>query len=73
MNSIVEGVLGDEVEREQSNYRSYLLRLWWAEDDGTTALRILVEDSATGQCTGFSSLEDLVAFLCKEAKINAHS
>jgi hypothetical protein len=73
MNSIVEGALSDDVEREQPNYRSYLLRLWWAEDDATTALRILIEDSATGQRTGFSSLEDLVAFLSKEAKLNAHS
>jgi hypothetical protein len=65
--------LSDDVEREKPNYRSYLLRLWWSEDEGTTAFRILIEDSATGQRTGFSSLEDLVAYLCKEVSINAHS
>jgi hypothetical protein len=60
------------VDRGQTNYHSYLLRLWWVEDGGTTVLRILIEDPITGQRTGFSSLEDLVAFLCKEANLNEH-
>jgi len=61
------------VDSEKTNYRSYLLRLWWVEEGDKTVLRILVEDPTTGRRTGFSSLEDLVAFLGKEANLEEHS
>jgi len=61
------------VDSEKTNYRSYLLRLWRVENGGTTVLRILIEDPISGQRSGFSSLEDLVAFLGKEANLEEHS
>ena len=61
------------MDSEKTNYRSYLLRLWWVEEGDKTVLRILVEDPTTGRRTGFSSLEDLVAFISKEVDLEEHS
>jgi hypothetical protein len=48
---------------EQSNYASYLLRLWRAEEDGRLVWRASLEGTVDGQRLNFSSLEALIAFL----------
>ena len=61
------------MDSEKTNYRSYLLRLWWVEEADTTALRILVEDSMTGKRTGFSSMKELIAFLSMEVNLEEYN
>ena len=48
---------------EQSNYASYLLRLWRAEEDGQPVWRASLESTMDGQRLNFASLEALIAFL----------
>lgn len=66
MRSQIERDPGDSMGRAKTDYRSYLLRLWWAEDEDETAIRIYVEDPLTGERIGFTCLEQLVAFLSEE-------
>ena len=47
---------------KQSNYKSYLLRLWRVRDDGIN-WRASLEDVQTGELKGFSRLTDLIEFL----------
>lgn len=46
----------------RDEYRAYLLRLWWVEDDGGY-WRARLENVHTGEAQGFASLEKLVEFL----------
>lgn len=48
--------------REQSDYLSYLLRLWRVSEE-ETAWRVSLESSHTGERKGFASLDDLFSFL----------
>ncbi len=58
------------MSRRQPDYRSYLLRLWWASDEGTEILRIFVENPFTGERRGFSGLDELNAFLREEVGLD---
>jgi hypothetical protein len=58
------------MNRRQPDYRSYLLRLWWASDEGTQTLRIYIENPFTGERRGFSSLDELNVFLREEAGLD---
>ena len=44
-------------------YRSYLLRLWRAGEEGAPALRILLVSPHTGERWSFTSLAEMVEFL----------
>ena len=57
----------------QAKYRSYLLRLWCADQDGECAWRASLEDPHTGEQIGFPNLEQLFAFLMEhdDGKPNA--
>ena len=46
----------------RDEYRAYLLRLWWVEDDGGY-WRARLENVHTGEAQGFPTLEKLVEFL----------
>ena len=61
---------GGKMDEEQANYRSFLLRLWWANDEGTVVLRIYIENPITGERKGFASLDDLTTFLGEEVGLN---
>ena len=54
------------MDSEQPDYRSYLLRLWWATDEDEVTLRIYVENPLTGERRGFSDLEELNTFLSED-------
>jgi hypothetical protein len=54
------------MNNKQPDYRSYLLRLWWACDDDRVTLRIYIEDPHTSERTAFASLEALTLFLSQE-------
>jgi hypothetical protein len=56
-------VMGDEPEF----YRSYLLRIWRGGDAATPVWRLLIEDVRSHERRGFSSLEQLLAFLQEQA------
>ena len=45
------------------HYFSFLLRLWQVPTDRENALRILLENVLTGEKRGFTSLEELLAYL----------
>ncbi len=61
------------MDRRQPDYRSYLLRLWWANDEDEVTLRIYLEDPLTGERKGFSILEELIAFLRKEVGLDGET
>ena len=44
-------------------YRSYLLRLWQVREADGLAWRASLEEVKTGEQRGFTSLEDLIAYL----------
>ncbi len=44
-------------------YLSYLLRLWQVEQDGEKVWQASLEDSSTGERSGFARLELLFAFI----------
>jgi len=46
-----------------THYRSYLLRLWRAGEEGAPALRILLVSPHTGERWSFTSLAEMVEFL----------
>lgn len=48
---------------ERPAYLSYLLRLWRAPGEANQPWRASLEDTLTGQRTGFADLEALCAFL----------
>lgn len=50
----------------KSQYRSYLLRLWYSGDGKTW--RAMVEEVGSHECHHFSDLEELYVFLRKQTK-----
>ncbi len=44
-------------------YRSYLLRIWATSDQGQLVWRASLENPRDGRCYGFSTLDELCAFL----------
>ena len=48
---------------ERALHYSYLLRLWQVPTDKEDAWRILLENVLTGEKCGFTSLEELMAYL----------
>ena len=46
-----------------SNYKSYILRLWTATQDGKPTWRSSLQSITTGQRQGFPDLESLFAYL----------
>ena len=61
------------MDERQSEYRSYLLRLWWAGEKEALILRIFVEDPRTGKRQAFACLEELTAFLREEIGLDSHA
>ena len=49
-----------------THYRSYLLRLWHAGEEGAPVLRILLVSPHTGERRSFTSLEKMVRYLEEE-------
>jgi hypothetical protein len=52
--------------QEPPAYRSYLLRLWRAEQDGQPLWRASVESAQTGERRTFADLAALWAFLAEQ-------
>jgi hypothetical protein len=48
---------------KSQHYQSYLLRIWAVEKDGGLEWRVTIENIATHQTLGFSSMEKLYKFL----------
>ena len=55
------------MERDQPDYRSYLLRLWRVSDDERSAWRAVLKTSHTGEEVGFGSLDALFEYLRSQA------
>ena len=51
------------MDRELTDYLSYLLRVWQPSNEGTVAWRASLESPRTGQRIGFADLDKLFAFL----------
>jgi hypothetical protein len=49
--------------RAQTNYKSYMLRLWRVKDAKRYTWRVSLENVESGEITGFASLEKLIEFL----------
>jgi len=54
---------------EQSDYQSYLLRLWRVSDDEEPIWRASLKSSRSGEQVGFGSLEDLFEFLQRQTGV----
>jgi hypothetical protein len=54
------------METDEATYRSYLLRLWQVEQNGNFTWRCSLEETRSGQCQNFASLEALLAYLLAE-------
>ena len=50
------------IPNHRSGYHSYLLRLW-RENEEDWSWRLSLQDTHTGERTGFACLEDLLRFL----------
>jgi hypothetical protein len=48
--------------RRESDYFSYLLRLWWVGEEGA-GWRASLHDPHTGERVGFASVEEMFDFL----------
>ncbi len=48
----------------QTNYESYLLRLWQVRQDGKPVWRASLESTRTGMRENFADLQQAFAFLC---------
>lgn len=61
--------------KKRASYQSYLLRLWQDTDEETSVWRASLQSSLTGERQGFADLEQLFAFLRRQAAIdrNSHS
>ena len=49
-------------------YRSYLVRLWGSENDGTPAWHASAEDTLTGERKNFPGLDQLFQFLEQQTR-----
>jgi hypothetical protein len=54
---------------ERSAYLSYLLRLWQAPGGAEQPWRASLQDTLTGERTGFADLEALCAFLQAQIRV----
>jgi hypothetical protein len=54
------------MDKEQSDYLSYLLRLWRVSDEEKAVWRASLESPHTGERRGFANLAELSTFLEKE-------
>jgi hypothetical protein len=54
------------MDKEQSDYLSYLLRLWRVSDEEKAVWRASLESPHTGERRGFANLAELFTFLEKE-------
>lgn len=52
-------------------YQSYLLRLWWVDENGHSTWRASLENARTGTRIGFADLEQLFAFLIRQTEGDA--
>ena len=50
---------------KQVNYCSFLLRMWWAKEEGSQEWRASLENVESGEKRGFTSLEEMLAYLSK--------
>lgn len=55
---------------EQAIYRSYLLRLWQVEENGSRVWRASLEETGTGKRIAFAKLEELWRYLAAETAAN---
>ena len=55
------------MDRELSDYNSYLLRVWQTSKEGNVAWRASLESPHTGERIGFANLDKLFAFLRQQA------
>jgi hypothetical protein len=52
-----------EISMVNSNYCSFLLRIWLSNDQGEKVWRALLENVETGEKHGFVSMEELSSYL----------
>jgi hypothetical protein len=50
------------------HYQSYLLRIWAVAKEGSLEWRVTIENVATHQTLGFSSMEKLYEFLDRQTE-----
>ncbi|MCA9943993.1 MAG: hypothetical protein H6656_14145 [Ardenticatenaceae bacterium] len=54
------------MERQETTYYSFLLRLWQVEQNGCLTWRCSLEEAKTGQRRNFASLQMLLDYLLAE-------
>jgi hypothetical protein len=53
----------NEMKQMQSNYHSYLLRIWRSSSAADTPWQIMLENPHTGERHGFNNFAEMVVFL----------
>ena len=51
------------MHKPRSSYRSYLIRCWWADNDGHPVWRVAVQEPGSETQLHFASLAELCAWL----------
>jgi hypothetical protein len=54
----------------QSDYQSYLLRLWWAKE-GEEGWRASLESAQTGERRGFATLDALFDYVRSQTRVES--
>lgn len=60
------------MKEQQSNYQSYMIRIWYVENEGEMLWRATLESASTGERVGFSSIQGLLDYLDGVAELMSH-
>jgi hypothetical protein len=58
------------MNKEQTDYLAYQLRLWRVRNEGRAIWRASLKSARTRECRGFASLDDLFDFLRQQASVS---
>jgi hypothetical protein len=58
------------VNKEQTDYLAYQLRLWWVRSGERAIWRASLKSARTRECRGFASLDDLFDFLRQQTNVS---
>lgn len=61
------------MSKKRASYLSYVLRLWQEDSKKKEIWRASLQCSATGECKGFASLDELLEFLRQRASANCNA
>ena len=58
------------MDKQKSEYKAYLLRMWCVENEGIFSWRASLEPAGTAERLGFHSLDKLFTYLREQTEIS---